>query len=179
MLYIITPCSRPENLIAIQPSIPNEAKWIICHDGKNGNIPSSIRASIMLCEDNGFVGAKAQNHILDNYTFNNNDCILFHDDDNIIHNELYSSISPFLNNDFSLMCWGQLNKDNSIRLKPSNKPAIYQIDTASYLVKWKYNKHIRHDTAIYEHDGKYAEDCAKNGPVLTINDFLAYYNYLR
>ena len=32
MLYIVTPCSRPENLLHIKESIPEECKWIVAYD---------------------------------------------------------------------------------------------------------------------------------------------------
>lgn len=179
MLYIITPCSRPENLDVIQNTIPTEAKWIICHDNNIKKISSKLNAIIMRCDETGLVGTKARNYVLDNYDFKDEDIILFHDDDNIVHSQWYNVVSQFFDYDFSIICWGQLNKDNSIRLYPTNNPKIDMIDTASYLIKWKYNKHIRHNTTIYQHDGQYAEDCAKNGPIITINAFICYYNYLR
>lgn len=178
MLYIITPCSRPENLLTILNTIPKECQWIIGYDGKNGIIPFIPNAIIMNCEDNGFFGTKARNHILNTFKFDDKDNILFHDDDNIIHPLFYKTISSILDNDFSIMCWGQLHKNSSIRLFPTNNPKINHIDTASYLIKWKYNKTVRHNTELYYHDGLYAEDCAKNGPVYTIDEYISFYNAL-
>lgn len=32
MLYIVTPCSRPENLKLIKPTIPGHATWVVLFD---------------------------------------------------------------------------------------------------------------------------------------------------
>jgi cellulose synthase/poly-beta-1,6-N-acetylglucosamine synthase-like glycosyltransferase len=178
MLYIITPCSRPENLNIIYRSIPSEATWIISHD-QEMQIPNHSNIVSMKCPDNGKVGTKARNYVLNNFPFNNEDYILFHDDDNIIHPDLYSNIVKYFDLDFSLMCWGQLNKDNSIRLHPTLNIVVGQIDTASFLIKWEPNKHVRHRIDIYEHDGIYAHECSKNGNIVLIKKYLSYYNYLR
>ena len=177
MLYIITPCSRPQNLQVISKTIPIDSRWIICSD-QNLDINLTIPHTHLKCKQTGKFGIKARNYVLDNFTFQNSDHILFHDDDNIIHSKLYSVISQYFDYDFSIMCWGQLNKDNSIRLEPSSNPKRYKIDTASYLIKWKYNKFVRHQEDLYIHDGIYAEDCSKNGPIFKINDYLCYYNFL-
>lgn len=177
MLHIVTPCSRTQNLSTIQSTIPIQSKWIICHS--SSDIVQIDNAIILQCTDTGFVGIKARNYVLDNYPFKDDDLILFHDDDNIIHPNLYKTIGPYLEYDFSIMCWGQINKDESVRLAPSFAPKIYEIDTACYLVRWKYNKLVRHIENTYIHDGLYAEQCAQNGPILTINHYISYYNYLR
>jgi hypothetical protein len=177
MLNIITPCSRPENLLTIAQTIPSEARWIICYDDRV-IMPPIENSIIMKCENTGAVGALALNHILDNFCFNDNDWILVHDDDNIIHPELYNNIKPFLNSDYSMIYWGQI-ENNVIRI-PLEKlaPAVECIDTACYMIKWKLNSQLRHQP-IYSKDGIYASQCAKNGPIIKINKYLCYYNYLR
>ena len=176
MLYIITPCSRPENIPAISKTIPLECKWVIVHDNKTPVNPID-NATLLVCEETGIVGTKARNYALDNLSLKDEDLILFHDDDNIIHPGWYDTIQKYLNQDFSIITWGQLNKDNSKRLSPTNSPSVGNIDTASFLISWKYNKKVKHQE-IYEHDGIYASECSKNGEVLCINEFLCYYNYL-
>jgi hypothetical protein len=178
MIHIITPCSRPENLDFIAPTIPENCLWVIVHDN-NVQLPRIQNAIIMKCEDTGKVGTKARNFALDNLNLPEDSHILFHDDDNIIHPNWFSTISQLLDYDFSLMTWGQLHKDNSVRLEPQIHPAVGNIDTASFLVKWKYNSRVRHRTDIYEHDGIYAQECANNGNILCVKDYLCYYNYLR
>lgn len=178
MLYIITPCSRPENLEKIQQTIPSEARWIICHDKKTDITPIN-NAITMICNNTGMVGTQARNHVLDNFPFKDEDHLLFHDDDNIIHPLLYENVKNHFEKDFSIMCWGQVNKDNSIRLYPTYDIRVGNIDTASFLIKWKFNKHVRHRIDIYEHDGIYANQCAMNGGIIVLDGYLCYYNYLR
>lgn len=179
MLYIITACSRPENLEIMSKTIPEECKWIIVHDDRVA-IPNNIsNATILKCEDTGKVGVKAQNFALDNIQLTDDDFVMLLDDDNIIHPNWYSVISQLLHMDFSIMTWGQLHKNGSIRLEPQGNPRVGNIDTASFLVSWKYNKNVRHIVDLYEHDGVYAQACSKNGRILCVNGYLSYYNYLR
>lgn len=177
MIYIITPCSRPENLESISRTIPQECRWIVVHDLKT-HIDPPQNATLLECEDTGPVGTVARNYALDNLPLTDEDFILFHDDDNLIHHRWYDEISKHLDKDFSIMTWGQIDKNKNIRLLPTPYPCTGNIDTASFLVSWKYNKNVRHEL-VYWHDGLYAQACSKNGPVLCINDYLCYYNYLR
>jgi hypothetical protein len=141
-------------------------------------VPQIDNATFLVCEDNGVSGTKARNYALDNLDLQDEDLVLFHDDDNIIHPEWYSTISKFINEDFSIITWGQLNKNNTIRLNPTPHPRVNHIDTACFLIKWKYNKDVRHQY-FYHHDGLYSEECSKNGSVLCLDQYLCYYNYLR
>lgn len=178
MLYIITACSRPENLDAMSKTIPQDCSWVIVHDDRTV-IPQTYNAIIMKCDDTGIVGVKAQNFALDNLPLTDDDFVMLLDDDNIIHPEWYSVISRLLHMDFSIITWGQLHKDGSVRLEPQPSPRVGNIDTASFLVSWKYNKHIRHIVDLYEHDGVYAQTCSMNGPLLCVKGHLSFYNYLR
>lgn len=177
MIYITTPCSRPENLEQISLSIPIHCKWIVLYDNKvqiNNNITN---AEFIKCPNTGFVGAEARNFFLDNYNIKDNDWMYCLDDDNIIHPEFYENLEYLLDTDHSIVHWGQLQKDNSIRLTANIE--LNKIDAACFIVKWKYNKHIRYSINDYNCDGMYAIECAKNGPVLKIEKNLCYYNYLR
>lgn len=176
MIYIITPCSRPQNLVTISHTIPDECKWVIVSDNRV-EIPKLPKIIHLKCEDTGIVGTKGQNYALDNLPLQDEDLILLHDDDNIIHPNWYNIINQYLDHDFSIMTWGQLFKDGTVRLPPLKKPVVNYIDTACFMVKWKYNKHMRHEY-VYHHDGIYAEACGKNGPVLCTNQYLSFYNYL-
>ena len=178
MLNIITPCSRPENLLAISATIPSEAKWIVCYDDRV-SLPVVENAIFIKCPNTGPVGTLARNYVLDNFEFNNNDWILFHDDDNIIHPDLYSNIEQYLDSDYSMVYWGQKEKNSKIRLHLDYLiPSIERIDTACFMINWKYNSTVRHEQ-VYCHDGIYASQCSKNGPIIKLNKYLCYYNYLR
>lgn len=180
MLYIITPCSRPENLNRIYESIPEQCQWVISHDDStNPSDYSFNNVMFMNCKNTGMVGTRARNYALDNLPLLDDDHIYFLDDDNIIHPKWYPKISQHLDLDFSIMMWGQYGKNNTIRLPPPTVIEVGAIDTACYLIKWKYNTDVRHRTDTYTHDGIYAIDCAHNGPNISIDDCLCYYNYLR
>lgn len=178
MIYIITPCSRPQNLERISTTIPAQCSWIVVYDNKV-TIPPLSNATLMKCEETGYVGIHGQNFALDNLPLTDDDFVLLHDDDNIIHPQWYDSIKEYLSEDFSMLTWGQLNKWNRINMVPTSVPKIGKIDTACFLIRWKYNKYVRHIPDKWEHDGIYAEECAKNGRVLCVDKYIAYYNYLR
>jgi hypothetical protein len=178
MIYIITACSRPENLEAMSKTIPQDCTWVVVYDDRV-SMPQIDNAIVMKCDHTGIVGVKAQNHALDNLPLTDDDYVMLLDDDNILHPEWYATVSQLLSHDFSIMTWGQLHKDNSIRLEPQRRPQVGNIDTASFLVSWKYNKNTRHTVDVYEHDGMYAYTCANNGPIMCVNRYLCYYNYLR
>lgn len=185
MLKIITPCSRPSNLTHIFKTIPEDSEWIICCDNENySNITQQDllhtrkNIKILKCPTTGFCGIEARNYALDNINFCDNDFILNHDDDNIIHEDLFSHIFDVLSSNHSIVTWGQLDKNKKIRLRPTAKPKACRIDTACYMIQWGINKHVRHVVGNYTHDGIYAEECAKNGSILVIDKYLSYYNYL-
>lgn len=159
-------------------TIPQDCSWIIVHDDRT-IIPQIQNATIMKCEHTGIVGVKAQNFALDNLPLNDDDFVMLLDDDNVIYPNWYEVISKLLHLDFSIMTWGQLHKDGSIRLEPQQYPQVGNIDTASFLIRWKYNKNVRHVVDLYEHDGVYSQVCSMNGPVLCVKGYLSFYNYLR
>lgn len=178
MIYIVTACSRPENLPKIYPTIPKQCTWVIVYDNRIV-VPQIDDAIFLVCENTGNWGIKAQNFALDNLVLTDNDFVLLLDDDNIIHPAWYNSIKSLLKIDFSVMTWGQLTKHGEKRVKPTKNPDVgNNCDTGSFLISWKYNKNVRHIEDLYYHDGLYANQCAKNGRVLVVNKYIAYYNYL-
>jgi hypothetical protein len=185
MLKIITPCSRPENVKDIYPTIPQESEWIICFDNDDHiDIAKQIlpqetsNVKLVKCPKTGFCGILGRNYVLDNIEMGDDDFILNHDDDNIIHEDLFKNIASLLESNHSIITWGQLHKNNSIRLHPTPTPKVCHIDTACYMIKWGINKYVRHMIDEYTHDGIYAEECSRNGSIFAINKYLSYYNYL-
>jgi hypothetical protein len=177
MLYITTPCSRPDNLLAMSKSIPTFATWVVIHE-PSIELPKIDNMISIECPKTGFVGADGRNYFLDNFNLTENDWIYSLDDDNIIHPDFHH-IEGLLGKDFSLIYWGQLNKDNTIRLQPLNEIILNTIDAACFVSNMKYNRHLRYDTNAYNYDGLYAIECSKNGDRLKLDNYLAYYNYLR
>jgi hypothetical protein len=177
MLYITTPCSRPENLEIISKSIPKDCYWVVIYDDQV-KIPNNLdNANLFKCPKTGFVGSEGRNYFLDNMQLQDNDWIYSLDDDNIIHPNFYETISTLLNEDYSIIHWGQNNKNNSVRLNP--KLMLDRIDAACFITKWKHNKNVRYKIDKYNYDGVYAIECAKNGPILKLDKYICYYNYLK
>ena len=176
MLYIVTVCQQPNNLSAIHSSIPTKARWIVCYD-ENIMLSQMNNTTLLPYKNVDGRGVKALNYVLDSFEFSDDDHILYNSDRNIIHPHLYDSVSPLLNNDFSVLQWGQIHKDGVIRLPPMPYCIPGSLDLASFLIKWKLNKNVRFSD-IDDHHVYYAMDCCKNGPLAYISNYLCYYNYL-
>ena len=97
-LNIITPCSRPENLLKISESInvPKENyRWIVVFD--MDKLPSKElipeNCEVHLYRENGSVVGHAQR----NYALSiiNDGHIYFNDDDTLLHSELWENIKDF------------------------------------------------------------------------------------
>jgi cellulose synthase/poly-beta-1,6-N-acetylglucosamine synthase-like glycosyltransferase len=177
MIHIITPCHRPDNLDIIKKSIPSSCNWIVVFDSM---IKDPVKIEGAVCLESGMTGdygAHNRNYALDTYEFLDEDWIAFMDSDNIVHPEWYKTVKPHLNKDIVMLTWGQVSKDGNIRLVPVDIPKVGEIDSASFMVKWKYVKDIRWSTN-YTHDGEYAEECATRGRVLALNSYVSYYNYI-
>jgi len=178
MLYMVTPCSRPENLEAMSKTIPQECRWIVLHE-PNITVPKLENMISIECPKTGFVGADGRNYFIENFDLTDEDWIYSLDDDNIVHPDMMKYIKPLMDMELSIIYWGQLNKDDTVRLIPRESIIIDTIDAACFATKWKYNKNVKYNTTQYNYDGLYAIECGKNGPVARINGYLCYYNYLR
>ena len=178
MLYILTPCSRPYNLKEMHATIPPQAQWVICHDFYDAYIPELSNAIIMKVDKTAKWGVNARNHMLNTIQFKDEDWIYFLDDDNIIHEDFYKYIEFALKLDmYAMVTWAQVDNRGKRRLDPLIVPQVGNIDTASYMVNYKFAKGIRL-VEINVQDGIYAEACAKRGPVLAIGKVLCHYNKL-
>jgi hypothetical protein len=177
MIHILTPCHRPDNIDIIKNSIPSGCNWIIVFDSLVENPPIVDGAVCMNSNMTGGFGSHNRNYAFDNFPFEDNDWIFWLDSDNIVHPDWYKTVKPHLNKDLAMLTWGQILKDGSVRLLPVNIPKVGEIDSASFMVKWKYVKDIRCNDG-YVHDGEYAEDCSTRGRVLALNSYVSYYNYI-
>lgn len=181
-IFIITPCTRPLNLSIISQSIPSECEWIVVLDDKVKNEHQNERATIVKSPHTGFRGYPNKNYGLD-YIKNNlnpsdNDWVIILHDDNIIHPNWWNSVSKHLDSNHSLITWGQCRFDETPRIGPVETPKVGNIDTSQYMVKWGVAKNLQFEHT-YEADGIYAEEAAKHGSVLKLDQYLGYYNYLR
>lgn len=178
-LNIITPCSRPENLKAIEESIniPKDSfRWIVVFDldsiPKNFYIPK-IAECYTHRDKNSKTGSMQRN-----FAFNliEKGHVHFIDDDTSMHEDLWDNIKDKENYDF--ISFDQYNKNNTLRLK-GDVIKIKKIDTNNFIVSsklCKYNTWVNSP----EGDGHFATTCyrrAKN-PIY-IEKKLSVYNSLR
>ena len=194
-ITIITPCSRPNNLIKIYLSIDfnyvNE--WIIVYDGKIvDKMPNHFEFCInktkikeyIHTDINSFYGNSQRNFALDNIS-NKNTYIYYLDDDNIIHHDFYKLLDIIVDN--KMYSFNQIRPDNLLRgdiIKPG------YIDTSMILIDFNLCDNLRWINNInetdgsiynlYESDGYYITQCysLNKDKHIYINNFLCYYNKL-
>lgn len=181
MIYIITPCSRPQNLSVLKKSIPKECIWVISYDSKVENPPQIDGAINLNSPHTGAAGNGNRNFALEYISqfIGDNDWLYVLDDDNIIHPEWHDEVSPLLN-DNQMIIWQQQFANGQFRLSVPEKPGLCNIDTAQYMVRWSIAKNTRYQL-IYEADGIYAEECFKvaGEKAHPIHKPLCYYNYIK
>jgi hypothetical protein len=178
-LNIITPCSRPENLLKISESInvPKEHyRWIVVFD--MDKLPSKElipeNCEVHLYRENGSVVGHAQR----NYALSiiNDGHIYFNDDDTLLHSELWENIKDF---NFDFLSFNQLLKNGNPRLK-SGLVSVGDIDSHNFIVSNDIVKDTRFIVGRYDADGHFATECYKKSIIiLYINKFLSIYNSLR
>lgn len=181
-VFILTPSRRPFNSSIISKSIPQECEWVIVFDKTVKNDHQIDNAITIKSNETGFWGNPNRNvgleYIKEHLKPSDNDWLYILDDDNIIHPNWWSSIQNHLNSDAAIVTWGQTWASGEPRTAPTDNPRIATIDTSQYMVRWSIAKDLRFEH-IYEADGIYAEEAAKKGSVLKLDEYLGYYNFLR
>lgn len=179
-LNIITPCSRPQNLLAIEQSINiprNSYRWMVVFDSDTLPEASLIPKS---CETYthqlpGSVAGHAQRNyaidiIEDGFVYTN-------DDDTIIHPDLWNNIQHIKDNDF--ISFSQLHKNGHLRLV-GNNIVVGQIDSHNFIVHRNLIGDSRWKHEFWDADGHFAHECYNKAKTpLFINKPLSVYNYLR
>ena len=199
MIHIITPCTRPRNLKKIFESIPAPCRWIVVLDASVKGEESDLQIASFLdaaispstsqdfgrpgllvkrSQLGGRWGNLCRNQALDELVADDDDWVYFLDDDNIIHPDWYWGVLPHLNSDVVMVGWGQLNKDESIRLVPPRNVLINHIDTASFMVRWKALKNFRWNTERRDADGLLAVEVDQQYGHETIDQYLCWHNAL-
>lgn len=178
-LNIITPCSRPENLLTISKSINipvGNYRWIVVCDSEtlpdNNLIPEN-------CEIYNIKNAKSifgnaqRNYAIDMVIKGH---IYFNDDDTVLHPNLWDNIKD-INVDF--ISFYQSFKNNTIRLK-SDIIRIGTIDSHNFVISYNVAKDIRWALDKYEADGIFATNCYnKSESIAHIRKVLSIYNALK
>jgi glycosyltransferase involved in cell wall biosynthesis/predicted O-methyltransferase YrrM len=181
-VFIITPSRRPFNTQLISNTIPQECEWVVVFDKTVKNEYSIKNAITIKSNETGFWGNPNRNigleYIKEHLNPSDNDWIYILDDDNILHPNWWNDIKSHLNDDAAIITWGQLWSNGEPRTEPTDTPKIATIDTSQYMVRWSVAKNLRFEN-IYEADGTYAEEAAKQGSVKKLNQYLGYYNFLR
>lgn len=181
MIYIITTCTRPENLEVIKKTIPSECTWVVVFDKSVQNIQHVDGAINLDSPYTGYVGMPNRNYALDAIGFNDLDWIYVLDDDNVIHPDWYEAVKSFLLEEFNhvnMVTWGQIWRNNSVRLEPTSFPRVGNIDTSSYMVRGRLMRALRY-AMDYCADGILAEQAATFGNIVTLPKYLGYSNFLR
>ena len=182
-VFIVTPSRRPFNAQLIANTVPQECEWVVVFDKTVKNEHEIENATTIKSSETGFWGNPNRNigleYIKNNLNPTDNDWIYILDDDNIIHPNWWGRVSNYLDEEnVAVMTWGQVWPTGEPRTEPTNEPKIAKIDTSQYMVRWSVAKNLRFEH-IYEADGIYAEEAAKQGKVLMLNEYLGYYNFLR
>lgn len=186
-LTIITPCSRPENIMKIKNSIDFNFvdEWIIVYDKtkiENGYKQFNLienseindkKIKEYVYSDGGISGNTQRNYALQNIT-NEDTFIYFLDDDNIIHPNFFKF--------FKFVEKNKLYTFNNTNKLKGNIVQVGKIDTAMFLIHHNLCKNIFWQPDYYDSDGRYIEECYntndnKNNHIYVNND-LCYYNKL-
>jgi glycosyltransferase involved in cell wall biosynthesis len=188
-ITIITPCIRIENLLKIKESIDFDYvnQWIIVYDGKKiKELPNVLEKNEKILEfihiGDGISGNPQRNFALDFISQSEIDTYLyFLDDDNIIHNSLYSLLNTI--EPGKMYTFDQSRPPNVYPYKEillGNTIEINNIDTAMLLIDLKLCKDLRWQIDKYNADGFYIKDCYKKNfnDWVYVNRTMSYYNKL-
>jgi hypothetical protein len=175
MLYIVTPCSRPENLAQIRKSIPSALTWVVMMDASTDHKAPSGASVTHYSTRTGSWGNPLRNEFLDLYQdqFTEHDWVYFLDDDNVLHPKFIQQLEALLYLDAGIVTWGQEG-----RLRPTHEPKVGNIDTASYMFRPTQLKGLRFSN-IYEADGMFAQAATRLTNLICVEAYLCYYNALR
>jgi hypothetical protein len=160
-LNIITPCSRPENLIDISKSIniPRENyRWIVVCDSEELPDKKFIPDNCEIYTHKNplsIVGNSQRNYAIDLVEKGH---IYFNDDDTIIHPFLWKNIFDL--GEYDLISFMQLFIDGKLRLL-GNTVGYEKTDSHNFIVDYKLVGNKRWVMDRYQADGIFAGECFK------------------
>lgn len=183
-LSIITPCTRPENLMRLKESIPFEYvhEWIIVYDTskvENPHLFQDDKIKEYSCQGDSIVGNIQRNYGLDHLT--GDTYVYFLDDDTIMHPDMGDFLKTIEPN--HLYTFDQ-SRNSSVfpytdRLT-GDKIEMFHIDTAMFLIDSSLCKTIRWVADEYTADAIFIVECYSANPSnwMYVNRVLSYYNHL-
>lgn len=181
-INLITPCSRPGNLLTIQNTIniPKQMyRWIVVIDGEapvepDKNLPDQAEI-YYYTSDKSISGNGQRNFALDLIEKGH---ILFLDDDTVLHPQLWETVKGFEKYDF--ISYPQVWKNGALRLT-GHEVKLGRIDSNNFMVDCKIVADLRWRLDVYEADGYFAEEAYKRAvnPKYFGDWPLSVYNYLR
>lgn len=184
IINIVTPCSRPENLIEMSKSIniPDERyRWIVVFDAEavpDIDLPKNVIALAVKDKD-GISGNPQRNYAIDFIASNpihKDEYLLFFDDDTILHPNFWESVKDC---EEDIVSWKQSWADGSHRLY-AGEYSIGAIDSGSFMVKRSIIGDLKWQKEKYDADGYFAEQIITKAKTnKEIDKYLSYYNYLR
>jgi hypothetical protein len=177
VLNIITPCSRPQNLLMLSESInipKDNYRWIVVYDGielpNKDLIPEN-------CEIYSF---KDESSTYGNYQRNyglnliEEGHIYFNDDDTTLHPQLWENVKN-LENDF--ITFNQVEKNGTPRLI-DRKVELTGVDSHNFIFHHSLIEGVRFKNT-YDADGYFAIDCFKKAKnYIHLSKVLSVYNSL-
>jgi len=178
-LNIITPCSRPQNLIKISESIniPKENyRWIVVFDMEEFPSKELIpnNCEVYLHKDvKSKVGHSQRNFAL---SLIKEGHVYMNDDDTLIHPKLWENIK---NSDEHFITFHQSFNNGNHRLTAGDV-RIAGIDSHNFIVRRDIIGDIKWIVEDYGADGFFAVDCYKKSKsILILKEYLSIYNQLR
>lgn len=171
-IYIITPCSRPDNLQYLAESILFQyvEKWIIVYDRPKEETyrfkdhPHSDRIVELMCKEDALFGNACRNMGIDYLVQNDlNGFLFFLDDDNLVHPNMWQLPEKGLDPE-RVYTFDMQRSHYKRDLILGDNPVITRIDTAMVLVhssmlNGKNGKHkIRWNLPEYCADGRFIEE---------------------
>lgn len=179
-LSVVTPCSRPQNLLRIRPTIPEGSEWIIALDSENTDaVPDEIRNDPLIkltALRQGSWGNSQRNAGLALAT---GDYVYFLDDDNVVHPGLQEVLATY-GPEQLIVVGVQIYPDGDLRVLPKPPVGIGTVDTAQVLVPRHIAQAYRWDPDAYQADGIFFGEIFRDMPerFVFLEKTVCFYNFL-
>jgi len=184
MLYIITPCSRPENLHRLYQSMnfSKVDRWYIIYDTSKGReytfkYTDHEKIVEIKHDEEGVCGHPQINRALNEIDQQSSAFIYSLDEDNIMH-YMFWILLPTLDPNY-IYTWDQ-NRSDRVRFLKGGIIQKGRIDTAQFIVPRNYIGSIRWNPTERLADGQFIEEIhAKHSDLFKyIPETACFFNYL-